>query len=220
VSLFGTLGAVIVMRDRIRSRNALLEIGASGPLAGMAVAIPVLLYGLAHSRVIPISPHGQLEGQCLLYLLLKRIALGPIPSGWDVEMSPVAFAGWVGLFVTMINLMPVGQLDGGHVAYALFGQTYTRYSELARVSLLGLAVVNVIGYWLALGRTGEAFGLGASAGSSWVVWYLLLTLMRRLGKEEHPSTDPGALSHGRRVVAAATLALFALLFMPTIWTAY
>src|SRR4051794_14382820 len=92
LSLFGTMGAVIVMRDRIRSRNALLDIGASGPLAGMVVAIPVLLFGLSHSEVKLLPEQGSMEGQCLLYSLLKWIALGPIPPGWDVEMNAAATA--------------------------------------------------------------------------------------------------------------------------------
>jgi membrane-associated protease RseP (regulator of RpoE activity) len=220
ISLFGTLGAVIVMRDRIKSRNALLEIGASGPLAGMAVAIPVLLYGLAHSRLVPISPGGSLEGQSLLYLLLKRVALGPIPSGWDVYLSPVALAGWVGLLVTMINLIPAGQLDGGHVAYAVLGDRYPRLSRQVRAATLLLAFANLVGYWLAGGCTRDGLRLGVSTGTPWVVWFLLLTLMRRLGREEHPVTDPGPLSPVRRIVGAATLVLFALLFMPTIWIDY
>ena len=88
----------------------------------MVVAIPVLLYGSAHSEVLPLTLHGQQEGQSLLYWLAKRIALGRIPEGFDVYLGPVARAGWVGLFITMSNLLPVGQLDGGHVAYALLGR--------------------------------------------------------------------------------------------------
>src|SRR5262245_18547636 len=110
VSPFRTMGAVIFMRDRIKSRNALLDIGPSGPLAGMIVAIPVLLYGLAHSKIVPGGEPGSTqEGQSLFYWLIKCIAIGPIPEGWDVHLTPVAFAGWTGLFITMLNLLPVGQ---------------------------------------------------------------------------------------------------------------
>src|SRR4029453_13583398 len=94
LSPFGTMGAVISMPGRIRSRNALVDIGASGPLAGLAVAIPVLAYGLAPSPVSPPSEHGYQEGQSLLYLLLKRVVLGPIPGGHDVFLNPIAMAGW------------------------------------------------------------------------------------------------------------------------------
>src|SRR5689334_10606476 len=92
VSPFGTMGAVIFMRDRIKSRNALLDIGASGPLAGMLVAIPVLIYGLAQSEIKLPGESGTQEGQSLFYSLLKSIAIGPIPDGLDVELSPIAFA--------------------------------------------------------------------------------------------------------------------------------
>jgi membrane-associated protease RseP (regulator of RpoE activity) len=186
----------------------------------MLVAIPVLLWGLAHSPVVPISPHGNLEGQCLLYLLLKRIALGPIPDGCDVALGPVAFAGWVGLLVTMLNLWPVGQLDGGHVAYALFGPRHARVSRLVRLSVLLLALCNLGGYFFALGRTLDAFWLGARTAGTWFVWFAVLSIMRRIGGEEHPPTEPGELSRGRRIVACVALALFVLLLMPTVFVDY
>src|SRR6185503_6876414 len=98
VSLFGTAGAVISMSGRIRSRNALLDIGAAGPIAGLVIAIPVLCWGLAHSSVEPLGNGGfQQEGQSLLYWLLKRVVLGPIPSDHDVFLHPTALAGWGGL---------------------------------------------------------------------------------------------------------------------------
>ncbi|HEX3597238.1 MAG TPA: site-2 protease family protein, partial [Polyangiaceae bacterium] len=130
LSPFGTMGAVISMRGRIRSRDALLDIGASGPLAGLFVAIPVLAYGLSLSTVGPIgAEHYQQEGQSLLYVAMKRLILGPIPAGMDVNLHPTAFAGWGGLLITMLNLLPWGQLDGGHVAYALFGPRQHVYAR-------------------------------------------------------------------------------------------
>ena len=143
---FGTMGAVIVMRDRIKSKNALLDIGASGPIAGMLVAIPVILYGLAHSEVIPLDPVRS-SGRATAFFtgLLKRIAVGPIPEGSDVSHGPMAFAGWTGLFVTMLNLLPVGQLDGGHVAYALFGPRQNTYSQdRSAGALLLLVPINFV----------------------------------------------------------------------------
>jgi membrane-associated protease RseP (regulator of RpoE activity) len=220
---FGTLGAVILMRDRIKAKNALVDIGASGPLAGMLVAVPVLLYGLAHSEVHPLEAHGEQEGQSLVYWLLKRIALGPIPDGWDVYLSPVARAGWVGLFITMLNLLPVGQLDGGHVAYALLGPRQNRYSTIVRWSLLALAPINIA--WRLLG--GGVAGSGDNtlpgallSGAPWVTWFILLTVLGRFSRGGHPPTEPGELSPGRRVVAVLTLLLFVGLFMPTPWTSY
>jgi membrane-associated protease RseP (regulator of RpoE activity) len=217
ISPFGTMGAIIFMRDRIKSRNALLDIGASGPLAGMLVAVPVLLYGLAHSEIIRIGESGTQEGQSLLYLLLKSIAIGPILDGWDVDLNPFAFAGWTGLFITMLNLLPVGQLDGGHVAYALFGPRQHRISRLIRYGLLLLVPMNAL--WrlapaLHSGLNDKLIRMAVSGSTLWLGWFIVLTLLDRWGGG-HPPTEPGELSGGRRIVAIGTLVLFVLLFMPT-----
>jgi membrane-associated protease RseP (regulator of RpoE activity) len=222
VSPFGTMGAVIFMRDRIKSRNALLDIGASGPIAGMIVALPVLLYGLSISKVAPLTPGGVQEGQSLLYLLLKRITVGPIPEGYDVYLHPVAFAGWVGLFVTMLNLVPVGQLDGGHVAYALFGPRQNDYSRIVRWSLLVFAVLHFAwGIFPVLRGVPYDTLLGNAISSSmmWATWFVLLSLLERASGGRHPPTEPGTLSPARRAIAVGSLVLFVLLFMPTPMTA-
>ena len=198
LSPFGTMGAVISMPNRIRSRNALLDIGAAGPLAGLVVAIPVLLIGLAHSEVKAISGHGLQEGQCLLYALLKRIAVGEIPAGYDVFLSPTAFAGWAGLLVTSLNLLPIKQLDGGHIAHALFEK---RQHAIGRV--LHFALIGVYAYNLLVFREFEV-------GIVWIVWFVLLTFLPR-----HPPTEPGELTRGRRAVAVLCLVFFVALFMPT-----
>jgi membrane-associated protease RseP (regulator of RpoE activity) len=219
LSPFGTMGAVIAMRGRIRSRNALLDIGASGPLAGLIVAIPVLAIGLWLSPVGPEAPSGYVqEGQSLLYLALKRVVLGPIPDGHDVFLHPTALAGWAGLLVTMINLLPWGQLDGGHVAYALFGPRQNRYATWFRVLLLPLFLYNLAIFTLPVLRGTSALPLEQAIGNStfWAVWFVFLGLIGRLsGGTDHPPTEPGHLSARRRVVAWVTLAFFILLFMPT-----
>jgi membrane-associated protease RseP (regulator of RpoE activity) len=220
---FGTMGAVILMRDRIKSKNALLDIGASGPIAGMIVAVPVLLYGLAHSKVMPPAETGLTqEGQSLFYGLLKSIAIGPIPEGWDVQLSPMAFAGWTGIFITMLNLLPVGQLDGGHVAYALFGPRQNRISAIIRYGLLLLVPINAA--WrlapaLHSGLSKKLIDMALSASLPWLVWFVVLTLLERISGG-HPPTEPGELSPARRVVAICTLVLFVLLFMPTPMMSY
>jgi membrane-associated protease RseP (regulator of RpoE activity) len=218
LSPVGTAGAVIVMRDRIRSKNALLDIGASGPLAGMAVAIPILLAGLAHSPVQVLSAHGLQEGQCLLYSALKLAALGPIPDGSDVFLTPVAFAGWVGLLITMLNLLPVGQLDGGHVAYALFGPKQNTYGNRVRWAVLVLSPVTFLYHlapWRNLAAIGERIRPALTGSLTWLVWFVILTVLLRLSGNAHPPTEAGDLSPVRRVVAIGTLVLFALLVMPT-----
>jgi membrane-associated protease RseP (regulator of RpoE activity) len=214
----GTMGAVILMRDRIASRNALLDIGAAGPLAGMAVALPVLIYGIVHSEVTPLATDSWLqEGHSLLYVALLHWLKGPIAPGHDIQLSPTAFAGWAGLLVTMINLMPSLQLDGGHVAYALLGERYPRVSRFVRAVLLPLAVGVALWYTLPdlLAGRRDALWDDAAAGMPWLVWWLLLGFMGRRSEHEHPPTDPGPLSPARRAVAVLTLLLFVLLFMPS-----
>lgn len=217
LSPFGTMGAVIGMRGRIRSRNALLDIGAAGPLAGLVVAVPVLVYGLMTSPV-KVPPEGTWqEGQSLLYLLLKQIIIGPIPVDRDVMLNSVAFAGWSGLFVTALNLLPVGQLDGGHVAYALFGPRQNRIARVVHWSLLAVFVLNLVRFMgpvVSARRWGDA-DQAFSNSMFWLMWFVLLHVLGRLGGRNHPPTDPGALSPARKVVAVITLVLFILLFMPT-----
>jgi len=222
ISPFGTMGAIIAMRGRIRSRDALLDIGASGPLAGLCVAIPVLIVGLMQSKVEPLAPHGALEGQCLLYLLIKRVVLGPIPAGYDVELSPMAFAGWAGLFVTMLNLVAVAQLDGGHIAYALFGPRQNRYARVLHAALLLIFAYNALRFGAPVVARRDWDGLGQALGNAsfWLVWYFLIRLIMRLGGRDHPPTEPGELHPVRKGLAVLSLVLFVLLFMPTPYTFY
>lgn len=218
ISPFGTMGAIISMRGRIGSRKALLDIGASGPLAGMVFALPILVWGLLHSEVKEITGSGLLEGQCLLYSLLKWLTVGPIPEGSDVFLHPTAFAGWVGLLITMINLVPVGQLDGGHVAYALLGPRQNTIAKVVHFGLLGVFAVN-FGYHFLRGMgtepVGETVGRAFEMSMFWLVWFGFLFLLRAFSGGNHPPTEPGELGRGRKVIAIATLLLFVLLFMPT-----
>jgi len=223
-SPFGTMGAVIAMRGRIRSRDALLDIGASGPLAGLCVAVPVLLVGLWGSVVAPSGEHGILEGQCLLYVGLKRLVFGPIPEGYDVFLEPMAFAGWAGLFVTMLNLVAVAQLDGGHIAYALFGPRQDRYARFLHGSLFlafGYNLVRFVGP-LVIRRQWSAIPpvLLNVQVLFWLIWYLVILVIMRVGGAGHPPTEPGPLSPVRKGLAVLSLVLFVLLFMPTPMSAY
>ncbi len=214
----GTMGAVILMRERIASRNALLDIGAAGPLAGLAVALPVLTYGILQSPVVPVPDviHYK-EGHSLLYAGMLRLLKGPIPEGHDIFLGPTAFAGWAGLLVTMLNLIPALQLDGGHVAYALLGERYHRVSRLLRRALFPLAIGVALAYGMpafAAGKRGDALMGELAPGMQWLVWGVVLAVMGRGAGPEHPPTDPMPLSPRRRALACVTLSLFVLLFMP------
>lgn len=216
--LFGTMGAVIQIRERIRSRNALLDIGAAGPLCGMAVALPVIIFGVVTSPVDPL-PDGPyiVEGRSILYLGLLWWLKGPIPEGYDIMLTPTALAGWAGLLVTMINLIPFGQLDGGHVAYALLGPRQNRISAWVLRALPVLALVVGAAYGLPAylrGIRGERLIYDATAGMHWLVWAFLLWLLTRAAGPGHPPTEDSRLSPRRRAVGWGTLALFVLLFMP------
>ncbi len=220
IFLLGTMGAFIVMRGRIKRRDALLDVGAAGPLAGLAVALPILVYGFQQSPVEPLPTDAPylVEGRSLLYVALLFLTKGPIPEGHDIMLTPTAFAGWAGLLVTMINLLPVGQLDGGHVAYALLGPKQELISRRLRRLLPVVAVAVSLSYGAPAylkGVRGDALWNELAAGMAWLVWWGLLLLLKRATPSEHPETDPGTLSPRRRQVAVATLALFALLFMPS-----
>jgi membrane-associated protease RseP (regulator of RpoE activity) len=232
IGLFGTMGAVIAMRERITSRRALLDIGAAGPIAGIVVAIPILIWGLLHSEVHVVTGSGLQEGQSLLYLLLKRVTVGPIPEGSDVFLHPAALAGWTGLFITMLNLIPVGQLDGGHIAYALMQDRAHTLAKVVHRGLLPLMLAINVGIKIAqaLSTTsvdlfalppGQMAAQGAllllgSLLDIWAVWFLVLLF---LGKK-HPPTEAGQLGPVRKAIAIGCLVLFVLLFMPTPLAAY
>ncbi|NLG49924.1 MAG: site-2 protease family protein [Chloroflexi bacterium] len=193
-SPLGTMGAVISMRGVPPSKRATLLIGLAGPVAGLVVAIPVLLYGLHLSEVAYI-PQGQpysVEGNSLLYLALKYVMFGRwLPSGnLDVLLHPVAFAGWGGLLVTGLNLIPAGQLDGGHVAYALLGEK-TRYLNWAII-----AALLVLGIWW----------------SGWFLWAALIFMFSRF--RVRPLDDVSPLKRAEVIAGVLLLIVFVITFVP------
>ena len=193
---FGTMGAVIRMRGTIPTRRALLDIGASGPLAGLVLAIPLYAWGFAHSRLIPIGDGGASIGESILATLLEHMSGRVIPAGMDVELSPVAFGAWAGLFVTMINLIPVGQLDGGHVAYALFGPRQNKLALIVHRSMLAFFFVSVASFLARDVRAGWGLHhIGSAVGNSlfWLLWFEVLAILGALS-----SRDPGERPRGDR----------------------
>jgi membrane-associated protease RseP (regulator of RpoE activity) len=222
-SPFGTMGAFIQLKEPPRNRRILLDIGLAGPLAGLVVAIPVLLIGFSLSTVdrlpLVLRPGEalSLEGNSLLYLFMKFLAFGdllpapvsygalPAPLYWlryfftgqplplggsDVLLHPVAWAGWAGLLVTALNLIPAGQLDGGHVLYVLLGRRAQLVLPVILVSLVFLGTV-----W-----------------SGWWLWAFLIFFLGRTYAEPLDQITP--LDPPRRAVAIFGLLLFVLLFMP------
>lgn len=219
LSAIGTLGAVIGLRGEVRSRNALVDIAAAGPLCGLAVALPVLAFGLHLSPVGPSRAGDLVEGQSLLYLGLKLLVKGELlPSaGRDVQLHPVAFAGWVGLLVTSINLIPVGPLDGGHLAAAAGGRGHDRRSRAVHraLPLIGLLVAAAVALSLRGSGPGRALSVGAQSGAPWLLWSVALLALRWLGGgtwAEPLGDEP--LTPVRKLVLALMALVAVLLFMP------
>ncbi|MBS2017845.1 MAG: site-2 protease family protein [Deltaproteobacteria bacterium] len=216
LSPFGTMGAVIRMRGVIPTRRALLDIGASGPLAGLVFAIPLYLWGASHSHLVPLpsSGDGSVQlGESILMKILDRVAAPPKAEGMDLELSPVAFGAWGGMFVTMINLLPVGQLDGGHVAYALFGPKQDKYAQLIHRSMLAFFFVVVFGHVARDVQAGVGlYYLGRHLANSlfWLVWFQVLAILGMLsarGRGEEPK--PEALTIRQRLAATIGLVVVA-----------
>lgn len=196
ITITGTMGAVIVQREPFEDRRTLLEVAVAGPLAGLLVALPLLLYGLATSTAGPTPPVYTQEGNSILYALAKYAVFGEwLPGGGrDVQLNAVAWGAWIGLLVTMLNLLPVGQLDGGHIAYALFGRKadYLAYAMMLLCLGLGIFVPNA---------------------QSWLIWLLLIGLMGP--RHPAPFNDVLPLKPVHIALGVLGLVLFVLLFMPS-----
>jgi len=194
LSPLGTLGAVIGMEPRVGHRRALFDIGITGPLAGLVPTLIFLVVGLQHSTLGIPSGHGMSFGDPLLFQFLAHWILGPIPPGYEVVADPMAFAGWVGLLVTSLNLIPIGQLDGGHILYALLRK---KAHKVASLLLFG-ALFLVIWKWEYL--------------KSWTLMIFLLLLMGPI----HPPTadDEEPLGFGRYILGWLTLAFIVVGFTP------
>ncbi len=216
LSPFGTMGAVIRMRGVIPTRRALLDIGASGPIAGLCFAIPLYIWGAMHSHLVPLptSGDGSVQlGESILMKVLDHLFAPAKPEGMDLELSPVAFGAWGGMFVTMINLLPVGQLDGGHVAYALFGPKQDRYGQIIHRSMLVFFFVVVFGHVArdVAGGLGVYY-LGRHLANSlfWLVWFEVLAILGLLasrGRGDDP--QPEALTIRTRLAATIGLVVLA-----------
>lgn len=194
--LFGTMGAFIQLREPMRSRRVLFDIGIAGPLAGLIFAIPILFMGLSSSNVEPPPSDASYyrEGNSILYASAKWLTFGRIlpdnNTGEDVLINQLAQAGWAGLFITALNLIPLGQLDGGHVIYTLFGPRVKRLFWPIIIIFAGLSILN----------------------ETWVLWTVMLFLLGRF--YAHPLEDITPLDSRRRILGYAALIIFVLIFVP------
>ncbi len=196
--LSGTLGAFIRIRGVIPHKRALFDIGASGPLAGFVVAAFLLAVGLWLSRLVPVPPEAEAYmielGEPLLYRGLEYLLIGQVPEGQMVQLHPVARAAWFGLLATALNLFPLSQLDGGHIAYAVFGHRAKWLSLATAVAALGLTFVSM----------------------SWVAWSVgLIAVLAFTGLQHPPTGDDGPpLDRRRLILAAAAAVVFFVCFTP------
>jgi membrane-associated protease RseP (regulator of RpoE activity) len=192
--LLGTFGAFIKIKSPILQKKALLDIGAAGPFAGFGVAIVAICIGLYSSRIVRIDETASLLqlGDSLIFSLLAHLMAKSPAEGFDLALNSVAFAGWIGLFVTSLNLLPIGQLDGGHIAYALLGKKQKYVSITMIVALI------------VLGRMG------------WEGWYVWAAMAVILGVRHPPTFDEDIpLDFKHRLLGVASVILFIITFMPT-----
>ncbi len=195
-SLIGTFGAIIKMKPPIYDRRALIDIGASGPIGGFIVAVIAVIVGLNLSEVRPVEEIQKIEGRLslggsILFNILTRIVFDIEPERHDVLLHPVAFAGWIGLLVTSLNLLPIGQLDGGHISYALFVENHERIAKFTIPVLILLGLL----FW-----------------EGWLIWAILMIV---IGYRHPPVVYPMIeLDEKRRFIGWLALFIFIITFTP------
>jgi len=198
ILLTGTMGAFIRIREPIPQKRMLFDIGIAGPIAGFVIAVPALVIGmwLSHVVKLPANQSDLLElGEPLLFKIVSWVLWGPIPDGYSLNMHPMAFAAWFGLLATALNLFPIGQLDGGHISYAVLGPRASTSVTFATVAVvMGLTLV----------------------ASSWIVWTLLTVAMLVVFGPRHPRVydEDVPLDRTRVALAAFAVAMFVLSFTP------
>jgi membrane-associated protease RseP (regulator of RpoE activity) len=194
LGFFGTLGAVIRIREPIATKRMLFDIGIAGPIAGFVVLVPALFIGIAVSEIVPIDGTGIWFGEPLLIKAAAYLLWGPLPADHTLGMSAVAYAAWFGMLATALNLFPVGQLDGGHIAYAVLGRRST-YVTLAMVVVAGALCF---------------------VSANWIAWTVMMIVMLIVVGPRHPQTfdEDVPLDRRRRALAAFAVFMFAVCFTP------
>ena len=192
--LIGTFGAFIKIKSPIYRKDALLQIGAAGPIAGFIIAVPALILGLFLSDIVEKSDiQGALIlGDSILMKILTWVTHPDLMESQDIMLHPIAFAGWIGLLVTMLNLLPIGQLDGGHVAYAMLGEKQKFIGQAAFILLVPLSFLSI----------------------NWLVWGLLLLLLMRTVKHPPIQDIHIPLSESDKRIGYICLLIFILCFIP------
>ena len=198
--LSGTLGAVIRIRQPFPHKRALFDIGIAGPIAGFVVAVPVLLLGMYLSNVVRVPEDFQGViydlGEPLLFKLASWMRFGTLAEGYTVNMHPMVFAAWIGMLATTMNLFPMGQLDGGHISYAVLGRRSTVVTLITLVGLIGLAA------W--------------TRSMTWMVWVVLNVAMLSIFGPYHPRVwdEDAPLDSARMWLVLFAILMFALCFTP------
>ena len=192
--LIGTFGAFIKIKSPIYRRDALLQIGAAGPIAGFIIAVPALLIGLSLSTVVETveSTGGIILGDSLLMKLFTALLYPGLTETQDIMLHPIAFAGWIGLLVTMLNLLPIGQLDGGHIAYAMLGEKHRYIAKIAFLALIPLSFLSL----------------------NWLVWGALILLLMRTTRHPPIQDIYTPLSAANKRIGYLCLVIFILCFIP------
>jgi membrane-associated protease RseP (regulator of RpoE activity) len=196
IFLTGTLGAVIKIREAFPTRKVLFDIGVAGPIAGFVVLVPALFYGMSLSNVVPEPTQGSMIflGEPLLFKIATWVVVGPVRDGYTVNIHPMVFAAWFGLLATAINLLPFGQLDGGHITYATLG----RWSAPISIATVGITIAMTF------------------VTVSWLLMTLVMLVMLFMLGPRHPRViyEHEPVGVGRYLIAIFALIMFILCFTP------
>jgi len=190
---FGTMGAFIQIKSVIPHKKALFDIGAAGPLAGFIITLLLIYFGMGLSEIVPtseISPGGFYLGESVLFKYISYLSIGGLDEGFDVSLHPLAYAGWVGLFVTALNLIPIGQLDGGHIFYSMFGRITKRTNV---IFLSGFGILTII-------------------YPGWILLFFLLLFFGR--RHPAPLDNITPLDGNRRLLGFFIFIIFLISFTP------
>lgn len=223
ISPIGTFGAVIQIKSRMNTKKELFDVGVAGPIAGIVIAFPVLLTGLYLSRIVNLDNEtveaGFALGDSLVFMLFSKLVFGNLPEGSEIFLHPLAFAGWIGLLVTALNLIPSGQLDGGHIVYSVFPKRWHMIISKTSIALLIIfgfgtePIFFLINEYANFDVRGTSLAFLQFKGwNGWILWALILTFLGT----KHPPTfyDEIDIGFKRKLIAVLALVIFVICFIP------